>query len=118
MSREVLDAFGQRLIKEVRDEAITRCKPMIEQLLEDWKKEGCHVTPGEETALEKTVTLVIDDLLSLFLYAFDEGLEGTYLRDEFNRDLPRMSDGISIELFSFEDTPGWIERFSIYGDEE
>jgi hypothetical protein len=118
MNNQLLDKFGELLIKKVRDKAINDWERLISGEMkgttaERVKQQIANFTPEQVDALSKFVPLIVDAALHHLLFTAEQerGLQLIMNNPEGGvaQNLREISDGLSGELYGKH---GWIARFS------
>lgn len=121
-SQNLLDEFGELIIKDVRDEQIFKHDAALSSALKskhaNWMRENLKdFTPRQLDVLRKIVVRSIDGTIQNFLWTFEQNkkitIDGRLLSEQIIN-IAELSDGLSGELYS-ED--GWIFRFSRYKED-
>ncbi|WP_291581529.1 hypothetical protein [Clostridium sp. UBA6640] len=112
MSKNILEYFGERLMREVRDETISSLDRMLDGnmkgLTAQQVKEKISMFNEEQLSVIKWLIFKITDLsLHNLLVMIEQNDDIKVLVEENN--IKEISDGLDGELYT-ED--GWIERFS------
>lgn len=112
MSKNILEYFGEKLIKEVRDETISSLDMMIDGKMKgitaQQVKEKISIFNEDQLSVIKWLIPKITDLgLHNLLVMIEQNDDIKVLVEE--NDIKEISDGLDGELYA-ED--GWIEGFS------
>jgi len=116
---QVLEIFGQELIQEVRDYALSQFKNTIEgeaNTKERKKiKEAYRNLSGEDKELlNRMVFDSVDRTIHYFLWMFERS-DNFKIHFVDGSNLAELSDGLSGELYTDD---GWIKKFSNYQSSE
>ncbi|MBE6683744.1 MAG: hypothetical protein E7595_06315 [Ruminococcaceae bacterium] len=119
MQQELMDALGEKVVKEVRDGALTIARnranytsvnpvdrktyAALSDLTDEQKNAVCYL-------LSKTVTATIYRFLKLFEYYPDE-MKLILSKNGNDYDILDISEEVGAEIAS-EEEDGWIQRFS------
>lgn len=117
MPESALDTFGQMLMSNVRDEAISDWKMIIDGRMKDESSERVRTTlaslsNAQRDAVLRLIPQVVDTVLHHLLWTLEQTENvnvSVQSNDEFVPSLREASDGLSGELYSDE---GWIARYS------
>jgi len=119
--QQILDAFGDNLIREVRDQTCKFLQAVIAgKVRGDRSQELYHkyttLTPENAAVVHEFLVEAVDDCLHAFLQFLEAHEIGVIVRDDNGKpvDIRDLSDGLSGELYSDD---GWINKFSQFGDQ-
>lgn len=113
--KELLDVFGEILMKSVRDEAIKQWEKTIQGELKSQESQKLHKlisSSGQSQLFIDLVPKIVDTTLHHLLWAFEQNeLIDINVSNEDSKQISikEISDGLAGELYT-ED--GWISRFS------
>lgn len=119
MSHKALEYFGSKLMKEVRDAAISQWEATLagrmkdkksKELYDRIKQAGLTDSPLLREMTEAVVDTCVHDLLWMFERS-EEVVLSVNTGDAQCENLAEESDGLSGELYSEK---GWIRRYSDY----
>jgi hypothetical protein len=116
MSKAALDKFGQLLMRDVRDEAITDWKMIIDgrmkgDLAEKIREMLRNVSETDRKVLLQLIPGVVDTVLHHLLWTTEQqsDLQVGIKIDDRIEELREISDGLPGELYTDD---GWISRYS------
>lgn len=116
MPKQLLDALGERLMREVRDETISDWAMILDGRMKGERAEHIRERTKciDRNVLASAIPEVVDSVLHHLLRWLEEeedfqlvGHVGTVQSENIAED----SDGLSGELYTDE---GWIAKFSMY----
>lgn len=113
--RELLDVFGEILMKRVRDEAIEQWEKTIQGELKSQECQRLHnliSSSGQSEMFNDLVPKIVDTTLHHLLWTFEQNelIDINVANGDSKQiSIKEISDGLAGELYT-ED--GWISRFS------
>lgn len=120
--KEIMDAFGELVITDVRDSSLKIAMDIVKRTTANQVKinqyaDLADLSVEEQESICDLLSETVTDVIYRFLEAFEENSDKIKLYYNYNGtdyDLTQVSEKMGSEIARFEDD-GWIQKFSELG---